>query len=343
MIREAARGLRGRLAHLRERVARGPAILLYHRIAEETFDPCGLCVSPAHFSEHLEVLASRHEVVPLGELVRRIAANRTSRREIALTFDDGYRDNLDVALPLLQRHRLPATFFVTSGPARSHRGFWWDVLELAILRNPDLPCQIGVDIRADREAMDSCGDWDAPAPASGDQRNGSVSRRHRAFRVLHDRLIEMAPGPREAALCRILQACHVAGGTQARERVLTTEQLRALARTPGIEIGAHSVSHAMLTALPAQERAAEIHASRSDLQELIGRPVHAFAYPYGAFDSATVAATREDGVEYACTCVPTRAHALQDPLLLPRLEVADCGAEQFGRSLEWSLPRSHRS
>jgi peptidoglycan/xylan/chitin deacetylase (PgdA/CDA1 family) len=94
-------------------------LLLYHRIGEAGSDPWRLCVRPRHFAEQLEVL--RGSVLPLAELV----AARTPGR-VALSFDDGYAGTLRTALPLLERHALPATVFVTTGPAADGRPFWWD-------------------------------------------------------------------------------------------------------------------------------------------------------------------------------------------------------------------------
>lgn len=305
MIRRAARCLRASMEALAERWARGPVVLLYHRIAEERHDPFGLCVSPANFAAQLDLLAADHEPVSLGELVARVRAGEATRREVAITFDDGYVDNLEVALPLLQRRGIPATFFISSGQVLSGRGFWWDDLAAALLRNPE--------------------------PVSP----------HLAFHELHDRLVAMAPAERDAALAAILEASPDALEAKPPRRPLTASEVRAIAADSRMEIGAHSVHHAMLTALGAQERRAEIRQSRADLEAMAGRPVRAFAYPYGYFDDATVGEARDQGIEFACTCVPRRVRRTDDPLRLPRLEARDCGAGEFARALAFSLARRH--
>jgi peptidoglycan/xylan/chitin deacetylase (PgdA/CDA1 family) len=305
MIRRAARRLRASMEALAEGWARGPIVLLYHRIAEERHDPFGLCVSPANFAAQLELLAAEHEPVSLGELVARVRAGAATRREVAITFDDGYVDNLEVALPLLQRRGIPATFFISSGQVVSGRGFWWDELEAALRRDPK--------------------------PASP----------HLAFQELHDRLVAMPPAERDAALAAILEASPDTREAERSRRPLTASEVRAIAADPRMEIGAHSVHHAMLTALGAEERRAEIRQSRADLEAMAGRPVRAFAYPYGYFDDATVGEAREQGIELACTCGPRRVRRTDDALRLPRLEARDCGAGEFARALAFSLPRRH--
>lgn len=321
MIRAAARRARRWIGHFGERWARGPVILLYHRVAAEATDPFGLCVSPANFAAQLEVLSSEHEPVSLPELVARLRAGEATRREVAVTFDDGYRDNLDVALPLLRRHGVPATFFIASGQARE-RGFWWDALELALLHNASLPSRISVSLGSRSEAFD-------------------CTNPLRAFHGLHARLMVLPAGPRQEALRAVIEACGLAPDRDAAERVLSPSQVKAIADVPRMEIGAHSVTHSLLTRLSTAERREEIRRSRSDLEALVGRPVRGFAYPYGYFDTATIDDAREEGVEYACTCVPGRVGPRADSLRLPRIEAADCGADEFRRALAWSIPRRH--
>src|SRR5690606_37807585 len=92
------------------------AVLLYHRVADAPRDPQQLAVAPERFAAHLEVLAATCTPVALGEAAARLRSPRgLPPRAVAVTFDDGYRDNLHTAKPLLERHGVPATVFVASG------------------------------------------------------------------------------------------------------------------------------------------------------------------------------------------------------------------------------------
>ncbi len=102
------------------------AILLYHRVVEDSWDPFKLCVSPRHFAEELAALDSLGEVLDIGEFARRQAEGSLGRGSFCITFDDGCVDFLDYALPLLEARELPATVYcVAEGLGDS---LWWDRL-----------------------------------------------------------------------------------------------------------------------------------------------------------------------------------------------------------------------
>ena len=130
---------RGRLAFKRRYVARG-LILIYHRVAEDPIDPWRLCVSPENFARHMEILRKKgFKTVHVSELADSVRARRVPRKTVAVTFDDGYRDNLDAARPILERYETPATHFATAGYIGSDEPFWWDVLDAVFLRTENLP------------------------------------------------------------------------------------------------------------------------------------------------------------------------------------------------------------
>ena len=91
-------------------------ILLYHRIAECRPDPHLLCVSPKHFAAHLEIIQRWGTPLALRDLTAGLRAGRIPARSVALTFDDGYADNLTQALPLLERAHMPATIYASASP-----------------------------------------------------------------------------------------------------------------------------------------------------------------------------------------------------------------------------------
>lgn len=128
------------------------AVLLYHRVAETdpgAGDPFSQAVPPELFAEHLALLSRRYRVVAAGELAERLArGGRSSLPDgtIAVTFDDGYADNLEAAAPIAARLGVPLTVFVTVEPVLDGSAFWWD--ELAARRNEAPETGEGADLHA---------------------------------------------------------------------------------------------------------------------------------------------------------------------------------------------------
>jgi peptidoglycan/xylan/chitin deacetylase (PgdA/CDA1 family) len=106
----AGKALR-RLKRLGLKPGEAPAILMCHRIADPPHDPWSLCVIPENFARQLEYIAANHTPISVDDLVAALDAGDAPPHAIAVTFDDGYTDNLRVAKPLLDQFGIPATFF----------------------------------------------------------------------------------------------------------------------------------------------------------------------------------------------------------------------------------------
>jgi peptidoglycan/xylan/chitin deacetylase (PgdA/CDA1 family) len=101
-------------------------VLTYHRIADVDQDPQKLCVAPDVFEAHLQFLTAHYEVVSLSVLLERLQEKNLTGKEAVITFDDGYRDNLQNALPLLEKYQIPATIFITTAYLGEQANFAWD-------------------------------------------------------------------------------------------------------------------------------------------------------------------------------------------------------------------------
>jgi peptidoglycan/xylan/chitin deacetylase (PgdA/CDA1 family) len=121
-------------------------------------------------------------------------------------------------------------------------------------------------------------------------------------------------------------------------RAVTKDELRQLAGSPLVELGAHSVTHPMLATCPAAEQQVEIQQSKVHLQELLGRPVTGFSYPHGSVSSLTRELVRASGYKYACASFNDVARRNSDPFCLPRFWVPNWNGARFGRWLRWWLP-----
>jgi peptidoglycan/xylan/chitin deacetylase (PgdA/CDA1 family) len=126
----------------RRRFARRGVILLYHRVASPGLDPDRLAVTSSHFDAQLRVLSTLGQPLGLEEFERRRRDGTLPERAVAVTFDDGYQDNLLEAAPALARARIPATVFVATGRTGGARGFWWDELAALLLTGERPSCTL---------------------------------------------------------------------------------------------------------------------------------------------------------------------------------------------------------
>jgi peptidoglycan/xylan/chitin deacetylase (PgdA/CDA1 family) len=320
-----------------------PILLLYHRIARASIDPQLLCVSPGRFAEHLGMIAERYEPVALGELLARVREGRPVNRCVAVTFDDGYADNLLAAEPLLERAGAPATVFVTSGNVRDGRPFWWDDLERILLRPGRLPSVFALTV-AGKKLRFELGDDAAYTPGRAADRagwtvldRGDPGPRQSLYRELSARLRVLDERERDSALGDLRSLVEAYEGSPPDvPRPLTADELVRLADGGLVDVGAHSVSHPVLAALPRRRQHEEVAGSKRELEDLLGRPVSAFAYPYGAradFDDGVVSAVRAAGFNHACTSLAGRLTPRTNWFHLPRVLVRDWTGAELERRL----------
>jgi peptidoglycan/xylan/chitin deacetylase (PgdA/CDA1 family) len=300
-------------------------VLMYHRLGRPAFDPHGLAVSLDHFRDHLAVL-QRFERLTFGAMMERHRAGSLRRGAVALTFDDGYADNLHLLLPELERTRTPATIFVTTGNVAGATEFWWDALH-AITHGPGtLPASLPVAVDGALAAF--------RLPAAGGDRMA-------AYHAICARLQRQHPAAIERTLEAMRGRVGIAPATRDAYRPLTATELKVLSASPWIEIGAHTVRHACLASLPPQEQRAEITDSKSYLERVLARPVVSFAYPFGDrthYDERSMEAVAAAGLEQSCTTVRGALGPDTDRFAVPRLAVRDYAGSGLARRLQiWGL------
>ena len=246
------------------------------------------------------------------------------RPRVVVTLDDGYRDNLTNALPIAESKGVPITVFVTSGILGNHKGLWWDRLGTLLRSRPphvreiELPV-VGQNVRV-------------PLGSSGIRADLDSVRRH---------LLPLRVTDIERALDAISEQWQVGSTPPPDAGTLTTEDLRQLAASDTVTIGAHTADHVRLRDRSAQEQQDTISGSKQELEQSIGRAVSHFAYPFGGpddFDDRSVGAVRSAGFDTACTTVPGTARSSTDPYRLPRRLVMDWGRLRFRAQMQrWRL------
>jgi peptidoglycan/xylan/chitin deacetylase (PgdA/CDA1 family) len=339
-------------------------ILLYHRVIELPADPQLLCVTPGHFAEHLEILRKRFNVMPLERLVRAMDRGRVPARSVVVTFDDGYADNLHNAKPLLESNGVPATVFVVSGALDSDREFWWDDIDRLLLQSSSRPDTLRLTV-AGLPHVWHLGNSAAFDPSASAQSRGwnvleksDPTPRHAVYRELCTLLRPLPHRQRQDALNELAQWASAEAAGRPSHRALTAEELRRLADGDWVEVGAHTISHPVLASMravsdrqqarpgphpakpsgwPLESALAEIRDGKSDLENILGRPVTSFSYPYGQrsdYTLETVDYVRDCGFACACAAFSGLVRPDTDRFRLPRMIIRDWNGDAFATRLE---------
>jgi peptidoglycan/xylan/chitin deacetylase (PgdA/CDA1 family) len=309
--------------HLSPAGARGQlSILAFHRVLAEGDALFPEIPDAARFAEILTWLKRWFNVLPLDDAIDRLARGALPERAASITFDDGYADNVTVALPLLKSRALPATFFVATGFLDGGR-MWNDTVIEAIRRS-----------RRDSVDLSSIGLPKLPI-ASLAERRAAIEQCIKAlkYRPLSQRVADVE------------QVAVAAQATPPDDLMMKSAQVQALHRN-GMQIGAHTVSHPILTRLSNDDARAEIAESRAVLQELLDAPVTCFAYPNGKsgddYSDEHVALVRDIGFACGLSTNPGAAGYGSDLMQLPRFTPWDQTSLRFGARLLVNLASARR-
>lgn len=311
---------------LQARVLGGVLILGYHRISAVGDDFYHVSVSPENFAGQMEALREYAHPISLSKLVQSLEQNALPPRSVAVTFDDGYADNLYVAKPILEKYDIPATVFICTGYVG--REFWWDELErLVTTSSADLPTLYS---QIDRKQFR----WERATGGHGveDGRNDSV--RAEFLHALYPWLLTMAPKTREQLMDMIRAWAESRSKDLSIRRALTSDELLSLADGALIEIGAHTRSHPTLTRLTVEEQTEEIVSSKQYLEDLLNKRVWAFAYPNGERTMATREILVRTGFRFACRSRIDLVRPGHDHYNLPRFWPGDENRDEFTRKLK---------
>ena len=279
-------------------------VLMYHRAAELSPDPFGLCVPPALLACQLDAVKQAFLPIGITALLDAMAQGSAPPRSVAVTFDDGYLDALRAA-DLLQARGIPATFFVNTEDLDHPHESWECLLEQLVLDPGEIP----------RALFLSAGMTPSEAEEEG------PAARRALFDTLHARGYPLDGQGRAALIAGLLEGSGRTLRVRDTHRLLTGREVRVLAGRPGVEIGVHGAAHLALPLHPPAVQHDELAGAKSALETLLQRPVSNLAYAYGAHDERSVAIAAQLGFRSAFTVREGSFAAGDDPLTLPRLEV----------------------
>lgn len=286
------------------------SIFIFHRVLAQP--DCLLPGEPdaRQFDWMVRFISRNFRVLPFGNAVNLLSEGNLPAGTACITFDDGYRDNYEVALPILQRYGVPATFFIATSFLAGGRMWNDDVIEaVRILPETEI-------------------DWSAYNLDRVDLT--TISKRRKAIESTLDKL-KYQPHSQRAATARAL--AREAGVDDYSELMMRPDDVRAL-RVAGMEIGGHTRSHPILRNLHDTDAYTEISEGKREVESILGEPIRVFAYPNGNpqhdLGPSHVEMLRELGFSAAATTEQAIANTGTDPLLMPRFTPWDRTPARFG-------------
>jgi peptidoglycan/xylan/chitin deacetylase (PgdA/CDA1 family) len=262
-------------------------------------------------------------VLSLHELLSSLGNAQLPKQGVVLTFDDGYADNFWNAKPLLEKYEVPATVFISSGSLDSPTEFWWDNLERALLMPKKLPKSLQLSVQG------RLYEW--PTKNS--------DQRQQVYMAIHQILQPLSTSDRDQVMTQLFAWADVDQTGRPDYRPLTSAELIELAQSEFIDIGAHTVTHPLLSVMSRADQSAEIVGSRQKLTAILGSQVDTFAYSYGNFTAETVDIVKAAGFKMALTCKTNVVEKGANQFQLGRFGVGDWEGEKF-RQQQFCLFRS---
>lgn len=307
-------------ARLRRRAVPPFLILIYHRVHPRPdpfmIDP----IPPERFEAQMRHIARAYRPLPLSELLARSRSGSVPEGAVAVTFDDGYADNAEHALPILSRHGIPATIFLVTGCIGTGRIPWHDEVLLSFAS-------------AKRSAIRIPG---AP-PHAAPLPLGTAEERHRAAFAALAALKPMPESDRLAGIRAIQEELGPGDSGAAASLMLDWNRVRAM-RGSGITFGSHTETHPILSRVGPGRAREEVERSKRAIERELSEEVAFFAYPNGRpedFDEATVEALRATGYRAALTTTFGANEAGEDPFFWRRASAWSADPRRFALQLAW--------
>ncbi|MBF0503863.1 MAG: polysaccharide deacetylase family protein [Candidatus Omnitrophica bacterium] len=320
------------------RLKRTGIILMYHRINDSQNDPYYLNVSPKNFDEQMSILKKHGKTIQMQKMGERVSKFNLRSDDIAVTFDDGIRDNFYNAKPVLEKYEIPATFYIPSHSIESQQEAWWDKLA-RILTSPILPniFEISIGNMQYRWNIDS-------SPKEGSvafndklpPMNSLISKKQLLFSTW--RMIKPLDFQQQINIVeQILTWSGQSSDAQSAYLPMTLNQLNVMADSKLFEIGAHTVHHPWLSDWPIKHQEEEILVGRQNLEKWLNKEITSFAYPFGNYSDQTPGILKRLRFQNACTTAEGPVKRNMDSFLLPRFMVFNWNGELFEQKLRYWL------
>jgi len=303
-------------------------ILTYHSISAGNYGDSFLSISPANFEKQIRYLTKRYKVVPLEKLIRYMRFQHPVPDDyIAITFDDGYRDNYLNAYPVLKKYKAPATIFLATGFIGTDKLFWWDrvagIARIMAQKNPSIKFPEDIYPRKIKDALLKIS-------------SGYISSHSKASSLLSVLLKEISEDNKNLILDDLeKQLSPLPEDSRDRPYPLTWDEVKEMSGN-GIEFGSHTVTHPILTKIENDRAGHEISHSKEEIEKIIGKKVLHFSYPNGEksdFNENIKQFIKDNNYISACTTINGTTGPHEDVFSLKRRAIYNTPVHVFATQI----------
>ena len=285
------------------------SILIYHRVLTEPDLLLKIKHDHTSFDAQINFLSQHFNILPLYEAVQRLHNGTLPARAACITFDDGYADNAEVALPILQKYSATATFFIATNFING--GIMWNDRVIELIRQA----------KGETLNLEPIG--------QGTHAIKTTSQRHN---LLFNLIKALKHLPFDTRQLQLQELQKIVQEKLPNDLMMTSEQIRKLHQA-GMEIGAHTVEHPILTRVENDKAYSEMANSKATLENIIDDSVRLFAYPNGVpgldYSSDHIAIAKKVGFEAAVSTAWGAASRNSDLFQLPRFTPWDTSRTRF--------------
>jgi peptidoglycan/xylan/chitin deacetylase (PgdA/CDA1 family) len=281
-------------------------VIMYHGVRPDRSPfHSWMLVSESAFERQVQFLTRHFDLISIDRAVRGPRSDDAGRPKAVITFDDGMKNNVENAWPILQRHNAPATLYISTEAMTLRQPFWWDRVIASVLTSG------GAEMRLSRFGLGTY--------TFNLRQEPNTIWRH-ISRLLED--IKGQPVGRQSDVVDFI--CRQAGKGSNHDRVfdpIEPDDLRRVASDPLIRIGSHGHRHCLLTQMPLEDAKQSIQQSLERLKPLCRQPVQHFSYPNGNNNAAVIGMLKDLGLVSAVTTSSGRWTLGTDPYRIPRIGI----------------------
>ncbi|MGF7119278.1 polysaccharide deacetylase family protein [Methanobacterium oryzae] len=258
-------GIFGFYGNLRRKITKSQiSILAYHRVGPQTDEWSLNPLSEKIFEYHINYLSKNFKIVTLSNLSEMIRNGNVPEKAVVITFDDGYKDNYEVAFPILKKYNAPATVFLATGPVEEKNLFWWDKINYALFHT-------------DMESIDLNHIGAYQLCCNEDKILAGLN--------IQEKLKKMDNNKKETVMGELINLTDVTIPEKlGKKYLLSWDEIKKMNKN-GIEFGSHTVTHPILTNVSIDKAKWELINSKKCIEENLETEVKSFAYPNGDFNA----------------------------------------------------------